>query len=65
MDTNEKVAIKRIPKPPNEDSTYKRKYKQMDEVKVLAMLYHPKIIKLKDFFETRDALYIVQELYDI
>lgn len=38
-----------------------RKGAQKEEIKLLALLNHPKIIKLIECFETRDKLYIVQE----
>ncbi len=63
LDTNEKVAIKKVRKLSKDDMWTRRKGAQKDEVKLLMMLNHPKIIKLRDFFETRDAMYIVQELY--
>lgn len=60
-DTNEKVAIKRIHKLSKADLWTKRKGAQRDEIKLLMVVNHPRIIKLKEFFETRDNLYIVQE----
>lgn len=59
--TNEKVAVKRIHKLAKEDRWTRRKGAQKDEVRLLTLLNHPKIIKLKECFETRDRLYIVQE----
>jgi len=59
--TGEKVAIKRVHKLSKNDMWTRRKGAQKDEVRLLMLLNHPKIIKLKEFFETRDRLYIVQE----
>jgi len=59
--TGEKVAIKLVHKLSKDDMWTRRKGAQKDEVKVLRLLNHPKIIKLKEFLETRDRLYIVQE----
>jgi len=59
--TGEKVAIKRVPKLSKDDLWTRRKGAQKDEVRLLMLLNHPKIIKLKEFFETKDRLYIVQE----
>jgi len=59
--TGEKVAIKRVHKLSKDDMWTRRKGAQKDEVRLLMLLNHPKIIKLKEFFETRDRLYIVQE----
>jgi len=61
VDTGDKVAIKRIHKLSKDDLWTKRKGAQKDEITLLMLLNHPKIIKLKEFFETRDKLYIVQE----
>jgi len=69
--TGEKVAIKRIHKLSKDDMWTRRKGAQKDEIKLLMLLNHAKIIKLREFFETRDKLYIVQEycaggnLYDV
>jgi len=60
-ETGDKVAIKRIHKLAKDDLWTKRKGAQKDEIKLLMLLNHPKIIKLKEFFETRDKLYLVQE----
>jgi len=59
--TGEKAAIKRIHKLSKDDMWTRRKGAQKDEIKLLRSLNHPKIIKLKEFFETRDTMYIVQE----
>jgi len=59
--SGEKVAIKRISKLSKGDMWTRRKGAQKDEVKLLMLLNHPKIIKFKEFFETTDKLYIVQE----
>jgi len=59
--TGEKVAIKRIHKLSKDDMWTRRKGAQKDEIKLLMLLNHAKVIKLKEFFETRDKLYIVQE----
>jgi len=59
--TGEKVAIKRINKLSKAEMWTRRKGAQKDEVKLLMLLNHPKIIKFKEFFETRDRMYIVQE----
>jgi len=59
--TGEKVAIKRVHKLAKDDMWTRRKGAQKDEIKLLMLLNHPKIIKLKEFFETRERLYIVQE----
>jgi len=61
VDTGDKVAIKRIHKLSKDDLWTKRKGAQKDEITLLMLLNHPKIIKLKEFFETREKLYIVQE----
>lgn len=59
--TADKVAIKRVHKLAKDDLWTRRKGAQKEEIKLLMLLNHPKIIKLKEFFETRDKLYIVQE----
>jgi len=59
--TGEQVAIKRVSKLSKGDMWTRRKGAQKDEVKLLMVLNHPKIIKFEEFFETRDKLYIVQE----
>jgi len=59
--TGEKVAIKRVNKLSKSDMWTRRKGAQKDEVKLLMLLNHPKIIKFIEFFETRDKMYIVQE----
>lgn len=59
--TGEKVAIKRVHKLSKDDMWTRRKGAQKDEIRLLMLLNHVKIIKLKDFFETRDKLYIVLE----
>lgn len=59
--TGEKVAIKRILKLTKDEMWTRRKGAQKDEIKLLMLLNHPKVIKFKEFFETRDKLYIVQE----
>jgi serine/threonine protein kinase len=59
--TGEKVAVKRIHKLSKDDMWTRRKGAQKDEITLLKLLNHAKIIKLKEFFETRDKLYIVQE----
>jgi len=61
VETGDKVAIKRIHKLSKDDLWTRRKGAQKEEIKLLMLLNHPKIIKLKEFFETRDKLYIVQE----
>lgn len=60
-ENGDKVAIKRIHKLSKGDLWTKRKEAQKDEIKLLLLLNHPKIIKLKEFYETRDKLYLVQE----
>lgn len=60
-ETGDNVAIKRVHKLSKDDMWTKRKGAQKDEVKLLMVLNHPKIIKLIDFFETREKLYIIQE----
>lgn len=71
LDNGDKVAIKRVHKLSKDDLWTKRKGAQFEEIKLLMLVNHPKIIKLKEFFETRDKLYIVQEycaggnLYDL
>lgn len=60
-ETGDKVAIKRVHKLSKDDLWTKRKGAQKDEIKVMLLLNHPKIIKLKEFYETRDKLYLVQE----
>lgn len=60
-ESGDKVAIKRIPKLGKDDLWTKRKGAQNDEITLLMLLNHPKIIKLKEFFETRDKLFLVQE----
>jgi len=57
----DKVAIKRVHKLSKDDLWTKRKGAQKDEIRLLLLLNHPKIIKLKEFYETRDKLYLVQE----
>jgi len=59
--SGEKVAIKRVVKLSKGDMWTRRKGAQKDEVRLLMLLNHPKIIKFKEFFETSDKLYIVQE----
>jgi len=59
--SGEKVAIKRISKLTKEDMWTRRKGAQKDEIKLLMLLNHPKIIKFREFFETSNKLYIVQE----
>jgi len=59
--TGEKVAVKRVHKLSKDDMWTRRKGAQKDEIALLKLLNHAKIIKLKEFFETRDKLYIVQE----
>jgi len=59
--TGEKVAVKKIRKLSQADMWTRRKGAQNDEVKVLKLVSHPKIIRMKDFYETRDTMYIVQE----
>jgi len=59
--TGDKVAIKRIRKLSKDDLWTRRNGAQQEEVKLLMVLNHPKIIKFKEFFETRDRLFIVQE----
>jgi len=61
LETGDKVAIKRVQKLSKNDLWTKRKGAQHDEIRLLMLVNHPKIIKLKEFFETRDKLYIVQE----
>jgi len=69
--SGEQVAIKRVNKLAKGDMWTRRKGAQKEEIRVLMLLNHPKIIKLREFFETRDRLYIVQEycaggnLYDL
>jgi len=60
-ETGEKVAIKRVQKLSKDDLWTKRKGAQKEEIKLLMLVNHPKIIKLVEFFETRDKLYMVQE----
>jgi len=59
--TGEQVAIKRVVKLSKGDRWTRRKGAQKDEVRLLMLLNHPKIIKFKEYFETSDKLYIVQE----
>jgi len=59
--TGEKVAIKRVAKLSKGDRWTRRKGAQKDEVRLLMLLNHPKIIKFREYFETSDKLYIVQE----
>jgi len=61
VETGDKVAIKRIHKLAKADLWTKRKGAQKDEIQLLTLLNHPKIIKLKEFFETRDKIFLVQE----
>lgn len=61
IENGDKVAIKRIHKLTKDDLWTTRKGAQKEELRLLALLNHPKIIKLRECFETRDKLYIVQE----
>eukprot|EP01110_Echinostelium_bisporum_P004173 TRINITY_DN2019_c1_g2_i2.p1 TRINITY_DN2019_c1_g2~~TRINITY_DN2019_c1_g2_i2.p1 ORF type:complete len:281 (-),score=33.01 TRINITY_DN2019_c1_g2_i2:175-1017(-) len=61
---NEKVAIKIIRKLSKEDLWTSRKGAQKDEIKVLMLLNHPNIIKFKEFYQTRDKIFLLEEYCD-